>query len=149
VTLINDVLAVKPDDLVVTTHVCGGNYRTAWLSTGDYEPVAEQLLAGTCYDGYFLEYDSERAGGFEPLRHVPRGRKQVVLGLLTSKDGALENPGVVRARIDEAARYVGLEQLALSTQCGFASTQDGHALTEEQQWAKVREVVEIAGEVWR
>jgi len=151
--LINDALAGRPKDLVVTTHVCGGNFRSAWISTGDYEPVAEQLLAGTDYDGYFLEYDSERAGGFEPLRHVPAasgGRpKQVVLGLLTSKDGALENPEVVKARIDEAARHVPLDQLALSTQCGFASTQDGHALTEAQQWAKVREVVRVAADVWR
>jgi 5-methyltetrahydropteroyltriglutamate--homocysteine methyltransferase len=146
--LINAALAGKPKDLAVTTHVCGGNFRSAWISTGDYEPIAEQLLAGTDYDGYFLEYDSERAGGFEPLRHVPRGHKQIVLGLLTSKDGALENPGVVTARIDEAARHVPLEQLALSTQCGFASTQDGHALTEAQQWAKVREVVSIAADVW-
>ncbi|GAA4178875.1 5-methyltetrahydropteroyltriglutamate--homocysteine S-methyltransferase [Gryllotalpicola koreensis] len=146
--LINDALSGKPEDLTVTTHVCGGNFRSAWISTGDYEPVAEQLLAGTDYDGYFLEYDSERAGGFGPLRHVPAGNKQIVLGLLTSKDGALENPGVVTARIDEAARHVGLDQLALSTQCGFASTQDGHALTEAQQWAKVREVVQIAADVW-
>ncbi|GAA4157483.1 hypothetical protein GCM10022286_09170 [Gryllotalpicola daejeonensis] len=153
VSLINASLAGKPKDLTVTTHVCGGNFRSAWISTGDYEPVAEQLLAGTDYDGYFLEYDTERAGGFEPLRHVPAPAngtaKQIVLGLLTSKDGALENPDVVTARIDEAARYVGLDQLALSTQCGFASTQDGHALTEAQQWAKVREVVAIAAEVWQ
>jgi 5-methyltetrahydropteroyltriglutamate--homocysteine methyltransferase len=148
VKLINDALAGKPKDLAVTTHVCGGNFRSAWISTGDYEPIAEQLLAGTHYDGYFLEYDSERAGGFEPLRHVPEGGKQIVLGLLTSKDGALENPDVVKARIDEASRYVPLGQLALSTQCGFASTQDGHALTEGQQWAKVREVVSIAADVW-
>jgi 5-methyltetrahydropteroyltriglutamate--homocysteine methyltransferase len=146
--LINDALAGKPKDMTVTTHVCGGNFRSAWISTGDYEPIAAQLLAGTDYDGYFLEYDSERAGGFEPLRHVPSGGKQVVLGLLTSKDGALENPDVVKARIDEAARYVPLGQLALSTQCGFASTQEGHALTEAQQWAKVREVVAIAADVW-
>jgi len=151
--LVNRALAGKPKDMVVTTHVCGGNFRSAWISTGDYEPVAAQLLGGTDYDGYFLEYDSERAGGFEPLRHVPAPStgtaKRVVLGLLTSKDGALENPDVVKARIEEAARYVGLEQLALSTQCGFASTQDGHALTEAQQWAKVREVVQIAADVWR
>jgi 5-methyltetrahydropteroyltriglutamate--homocysteine methyltransferase len=147
--LINASLAGKPKDMVVTTHVCGGNFRSAWLSTGDYEPVAEQLLAGTAFDGYFLEYDSERAGGFEPLRHLPHGDKKVVLGLLTSKDGALENSGVVKARIEEAARFTPIDQLALSTQCGFASTQDGHALTEEQQWAKVRAVVEIAADVWR
>ena len=146
--LLTDVLAGRPADLRVTTHVCGGNFRSAWISTGDYEPVAAELFAGTDFDGYFLEYDSERAGGFGPLRHVPAGGKQVVLGLLTSKDGALENPDVVKARIDEAARFVPLGHLALSTQCGFASTEEGHALTEAQQWAKVREVAAIAADVW-
>ncbi|HEY0248501.1 MAG TPA: 5-methyltetrahydropteroyltriglutamate--homocysteine S-methyltransferase [Gryllotalpicola sp.] len=147
--LINDSLAGKPDDLVVTTHVCRGNFRSTWIASGGYEPVAEPLLAGTDYDGYFLEYDTERAGDFEPLRHLPRGDKTVVLGLLTSKDGALEDPGLVKARIDEAARFAPLDQLALSTQCGFASTEDGNVLTEQQQWAKVREVVAIAADVWR
>lgn len=147
--LINSALADKPDDMVITTHVCRGNFRSTWISSGGYEPVAEPLLAGTHYDGYFLEYDTERAGSFEPLRHLPQGDKTVVLGLLTSKDGALEDVDAVKKRIDEASAYAPLEQLALSTQCGFASTEEGNVLTEEQQWAKVREVVAIAGEVWR
>ena len=147
--LINDSLAGKPDDMVVTTHVCRGNFRSTWIASGGYEPVAEQLLGNTDFDGYFLEYDSERAGGFEPLRFLPRGDKTVVLGLITSKSGELEDADAVRGRIDEASEFVPLEQLALSPQCGFASTEEGNVLTEEQQWAKVREVVQIARDVWR
>jgi 5-methyltetrahydropteroyltriglutamate--homocysteine methyltransferase len=147
--LINAALAGKPDDMVVTTHVCRGNFRSTWIASGGYEPVAEQLLGNTDFDGYFLEYDSERAGGFEPLRFLPRGDKTVVLGLITSKSGELEDADAVRGRIDEASEFVPLEQLALSPQCGFASTEEGNVLTEEQQWAKVREVVQIASDVWR
>jgi 5-methyltetrahydropteroyltriglutamate--homocysteine methyltransferase len=146
--LINASLAGRPDDMVVTTHVCRGNFRSTWIASGGYEPVAEALLAGTDYDGYFLEYDTERAGGFEPLRHLPQGDKTVVLGLLTSKDGTLEDADEVKRRVDDATAFVPLEQLALSTQCGFASTEEGNVLTEEQQWAKVRAVVEIAEDVW-
>lgn len=146
--LINASLADKPDDLVVTTHVCRGNFRSSWISSGGYEPVAEHLLGGTDYDGYFLEYDTDRAGDFAPLRHLPQGDKTVVLGLLTSKDGAPEDPKTVRDRIEEATTFAPLEQLALSTQCGFASTEDGNELTEAQQWAKVRAVVDIAQDVW-
>lgn len=146
--LINNSLADRPADMVITTHVCRGNFRSTWIASGGYEPVAEPLLAGTDYDGYFLEYDTERAGGFEPLRQLPAGDKTVVLGLLTSKDGTLEDPDAVKRRIDDATAYAALDQLALSTQCGFASTEEGNVLTEEQQWAKVREVVEIAADVW-
>lgn len=146
--LLNASLRDKPADLTVTTHVCRGNFRSTWISSGGYEPVAEELLAGTDYDGYFLEYDTERAGGFEPLRHLPAGDKTVVLGLITSKSGDLENPDDVTRRIDEAARFAPFEQLALSPQCGFASTEEGNVLTEAAQWAKVRSVVEIAAEVW-
>jgi len=146
--LINAAMADRPDDLVMTTHVCRGNFRSTWIASGGYEPVAEALLAGTGYDGYFLEYDTERAGGFEPLRYLPAGDKRVVLGLLTSKDGALEDPDAVKRRIEQATAHAPLEQLALSTQCGFASTEEGNILTEEQQWAKVRAVVEIAADVW-
>ena len=146
--LINASLAGKPSDLVVTTHVCRGNFRSTWISSGGYEPVAEQLLANTDYDGYFLEYDSERAGGFEPLRFLPEGAKTVVLGLITSKSGDLEDVDAIKRRIDEASAFAPLEQLALSPQCGFASTEEGNLLTEEQQWAKVREVVAIAEDVW-
>lgn len=146
--LVRDSLRDKPDDMVITTHVCRGNFRSTWIASGGYEPVAEQLLGETGYDGFFLEYDSDRAGGFEPLRFLPKGEQTVVLGLITSKSGELEDPAAVRARIDEATRYVPLEQLALSPQCGFASTEEGNVLTQEQQWAKVRSVVDIAREVW-
>ncbi|AWH93519.1 5-methyltetrahydropteroyltriglutamate--homocysteine S-methyltransferase [Dietzia lutea] len=146
--LLDDALRDKPDDLTVTTHVCRGNFRSTWIASGGYEPVAEQLLGNTAYDGYFLEYDTDRAGGFEPLRFLPEGEKTVVLGLITSKSGDLENPADVRRRIDEASRFAPLEQLALSPQCGFASTEEGNVLTEEQQWSKVRSVVDIAREVW-
>ncbi|MDQ0643256.1 5-methyltetrahydropteroyltriglutamate--homocysteine S-methyltransferase [Microbacterium murale] len=146
--MLNRVLEGKPDDLVVATHVCRGNFRSTWISSGGYEPVAEQLLAGTSYDAYFLEYDNERAGGFEPLRFLPQGRKSVVLGLITSKSGQLEDPQLIKNRIDQAAGFVPLDQLRLSPQCGFASTEEGNVLTEDEQWAKVREVVEIAADVW-
>ena len=145
--LLTRVLTDKPESLVVTTHVCRGNFRSTWISSGGYEPVAQHLFA-VPYDGFFLEYDSERAGGFEPLRHVPRGEQTVVLGLITSKSGELEDPETIKARIAEAAQYVPLQQLALSTQCGFASTEEGNVLTEEEQWDKIAEVVRIAGEVW-
>ncbi|KAA9157986.1 5-methyltetrahydropteroyltriglutamate--homocysteine S-methyltransferase [Microbacterium lushaniae] len=147
-TLLNRILDGKPDDLTVTTHVCRGNFRSTWISSGGYEPVAEQLLGNTAYDGYFLEYDSDRAGGFEPLRFLPEGDKTVVLGLVTTKTGALEDAGDVRRRIDEAAQHAPLDQLALSPQCGFASTEEGNTLTEDEQWAKVRLVVDVAGTVW-
>jgi 5-methyltetrahydropteroyltriglutamate--homocysteine methyltransferase len=145
---INKALEARPADMTITTHVCRGNFRSTWISSGGYEPVAQNLLANCNYDGYFLEYDSERAGGFEPLRFLPKGDKIVVLGLISSKFPALENKDDIKRRIDEAAKYVPLEQLALSPQCGFASTEEGNVLTEEEQWAKLRHVVEIAREVW-
>ncbi|MDX2376692.1 5-methyltetrahydropteroyltriglutamate--homocysteine S-methyltransferase [Microbacterium sp. LRZ72] len=147
--ILNRVLAGKPDDLVVTTHVCRGNFRSTWISSGGYEPIAEQLLGRVAYDGFFLEYDSDRAGGFEPLRFLPRGEQTVVLGLITSKSGELEDVDAVKKRIDEASAFAPLEQLALSPQCGFASTEEGNVLTEEEQWAKIREVVAISEDVWR
>ena len=146
--LINDSLRDRPADMTITTHVCRGNFRSTWISSGGYEPVAEQLLAGCDYDGYFLEYDSERAGGFEPLRFLPAGEKVVVLGLVTTKSGMLESRDEIIRRIREAASFVPLDQLALSPQCGFASTEDGNDLTADEQWAKIREVVSIADEVW-
>jgi 5-methyltetrahydropteroyltriglutamate--homocysteine methyltransferase len=118
------------------------------VSEGGYEPVAEVLLRELDYDGYFLEYDTDRAGGFEPLRFLPKGEKVVVLGLLTSKTGKLESRENIRRRIDEAARFVDIAQLALSPQCGFASTEEGNILGEDEQWAKLRRVVEVAEEVW-
>src|SRR5208337_531721 len=115
-----------------------------WISSGGYEPVAESLLGKCNYDGYFLEYDSERAGGFEPLRFLPKGNKVVVLGLVTSKSGTLEKPDDVERRIAEANKFVALDQLALSPQCGFASTEEGNVLAAEEQWAKLKMIVDLA-----
>ena len=147
--LINQALEGKPADMVVTLHSCRGNFRSAWIAEGGYEPLAERLFNELNIDGYFLEYDSDRAGGFEPLRFFPKGKKQLVLGLVTSKTGALEKKDDIKRRIDEATKYVALDQLCLSPQCGFASTEEGNVLSEEEQWAKLRMVVEIAEEVWR
>ena len=146
--VINYALAERPADMTVTTHVCRGNFRSTWISSGGYEPVAETLLAGTNYDGYFLEYDSDRAGGFEPLRYLPRGNKVVVVGVITSKSGELEKKDHIKRRLEEASKFASLDQLALSPQCGFASTEEGNILTEEEQWAKLRLAVEVAQEVW-
>lgn len=146
--IINYAIAERPADMTITTHVCRGNFRSTWISSGGYEPVAETMLAGTNYDGYFLEYDSDRAGGFEPLRYLPKGNKVVVLGLVTSKTGAIEKKDDIKRRLEEAAKFVSLDQLALSPQCGFASTEEGNILSEEEQWAKLRLVVDIANEVW-
>jgi 5-methyltetrahydropteroyltriglutamate--homocysteine methyltransferase len=144
----NSALADKPADLAVTMHSCRGNFRSKWIAEGGYEPVAERMFSDIDIDGYFLEWESERAGSLEPLRFVPKGKKIVVLGLVSSKLGALENKDDIKRRIDEATKYVALDQLALSPQCGFASTEEGNVLTEEEQWAKLRLVVEIAREVW-
>ena len=146
--VINYAIAEKPADMTITTHVCRGNFRSTWISTGGYEPVAETLLGKLGYDGYFLEYDTERAGGFEPLRFLPKGNKRVVLGLITTKVGTLENKDVIKRRVEEAAKYVDINQLCLSPQCGFASTEEGNILAEDEQWAKLRMVVELAGQVW-
>jgi 5-methyltetrahydropteroyltriglutamate--homocysteine methyltransferase len=147
--LTNAALADKPADMGVTLHSCRGNFRSTFIASGGYEFVAEHLLGAVeGIDGYFLEYDSERAGGFEPLRHLPKGRTVVVLGLVTSKSGKLESRDAIRRRIDEATKYVALDQLALSAQCGFASTEEGNILAEEEQWAKLRMIVAIAKEVW-
>jgi len=145
---INKALEAKPADMVITTHVCRGNFRSTFISSGGYEPVAESLLVKCNYDGYFLEYDTDRAGGFEPLRFLPKGKKIVVLGLVTSKSGRLEPRADIKKRIGEATKYVALDQLALSPQCGFASTEEGNVLAEDEQWAKLRMIVELAEEVW-
>jgi len=145
---INAALGAKPADMTITTHVCRGNFRSTWISEGGYEPIAELLLGGVGYDGYFLEYDSARAGGLEPLRFLPRGKKRAVVGFVTSKSGALESKDTILRRIEEAAKFAPLEQLCLSPQCGFASTEEGNILSEEEQWAKLRMIVEIAREVW-
>jgi 5-methyltetrahydropteroyltriglutamate--homocysteine methyltransferase len=146
--MINHALTGRPHDMVVTTHVCRGNFRSTWISEGGYEPVAERMLAGTGYDGYFLEYDSDRAGGFEPLRFLPHGKKRVVLGLVTSKSGELEKRDDVLRRIEEATKFAPLEQFCLSPQCGFASTEEGNVLSEDEQWKKLAFVVAVAREVW-
>ena len=145
---INKALEAKPADMTITTHVCRGNFRSTFISSGGYEPVAESLLAKCNYDGYFLEYDTDRAGGFEPLRFLPKGNKIVVLGLVTSKSGRLEPREDIKKRIEEAAKLVPLEQLALSPQCGFASTEEGNVLAEDEQWAKLKMIVELSKEVW-
>jgi 5-methyltetrahydropteroyltriglutamate--homocysteine methyltransferase len=147
--VINQALEGKPADMVITTHVCRGNFRSTWIAEGGYEPVAETLLGKINYDGYFLEYDSARAGGFEPLRFLPKGDKMVVLGLVTTKSGKLENKDDIKRRIEEATKYAALDQLCLSPQCGFASTEEGNVLAEEEQWSKLRMIVELADEVWR
>lgn len=138
----------RPADMIIGVHLCRGNFMSNWVAAGGYEPIAEQLFGALDADVYFMEYDNDRAGGFEPLRYLPKGHKTVVLGLVTSKRGELENPDQLKRRIDEAARYVPLEQLALSPQCGFASTEEGNDITEQQQWAKLRLCVEVAREVW-
>jgi len=146
--VLNHTLAAKPADMVITTHICRGNFRSTWIAEGGYEPIAERLFNDVNYDGYFLEYDTERAGGFEPLRFLPKGNKMVVLGLITSKSGTLEKKDDVKRRIDEAAKFAPLEQFCLSPQCGFASTEEGNILAEEEQWAKLRMVVDLSKEVW-
>ncbi len=146
--MINHAIKGRPADLTVTTHVCRGNFRSTWISEGGYEPVAEILLGDTDYDGYFLEYDTDRAGGFEPLRFLPKGEKRVVLGLITSKTGDLEDRDAVKKRIEEATKFAPLEQFCLSPQCGFASTEEGNVLTEEAQWKKLELIVGLAKEVW-
>ena len=144
---INAALADRPPGLTVTTHMCRGNFRSSWAAEGGYDFVAEALFNELAVDGFFLEYDDARSGDFSPLRFVPKG-KRVVLGLVTTKRGALENKDDLKRRIDEAAQYVPLDQLCLSPQCGFASTQEGNDLTYEQQVAKLRLVVDTADEVW-
>ena len=134
--------------MAITMHSCRGNFRSTFIASGGYEFVAEQLLGHTNFDGYFLEYDSDRAGGFEPLRFFRKGKQQLVLGLVTSKTGKLENNDEIKRRIDEAAKYVALDQLCLSPQCGFASTEEGNILAEDEQWAKLQMIVEIAEDVW-
>ena len=146
--MINTAIAGRPDDMVVSMHLCRGNFRSTWVAQGGYEPVAEVLFNTIGVDAYFMEYDSERAGGFEPLRFVPRGHKIVVLGIMTSKTGELETKDALKRRLDEASKYLPLEQLALSPQCGFASTEEGNSLTEDEQWRKLERCVEVANDVW-
>jgi 5-methyltetrahydropteroyltriglutamate--homocysteine methyltransferase len=144
---VNAAIAGRPEGMAVTTHLCRGNFRSAWAAEGGYDFVAEALFSQLAVDGFFLEYDDERSGTFEPLRFVPPG-KMVVLGLVTTKHGELESKDALKRRIDEAAKYVPLDQLCLSPQCGFSSTVEGNVLTQDEQAAKLRLVVETAAEVW-
>jgi 5-methyltetrahydropteroyltriglutamate--homocysteine methyltransferase len=145
--MINAAISDIPADMTISMHLCRGNFRSTFVASGGYEPVAEILFNKINVHGYFMEYDSERAGGFEPLRFVPKG-KTVVLGLVTTKTGQLESRDELKRRIDAATKFVDIDQLALSPQCGFASTEDGNLLAEEEQWAKLRMIVELAREVW-
>ncbi len=147
IATLNAALAGRPQDMVVTTHLCRGNFRSAWRAQGSYDYVAEALFGELAVDGYFLEYDDERSGGFEPLRFVPKG-KHVVLGLVTTKRPGLEAKDELKRRVEQASRFLDIEQLCLSPQCGFSSTVDGNALTIDEQAAKLALVVETAGEIW-
>jgi 5-methyltetrahydropteroyltriglutamate--homocysteine methyltransferase len=145
---INEALADRPAGLSVTTHACRGNFRSAWAAEGSWDFVAEALLNELQVDGYFMEWDDERSGGFEPLRFLPKGEKQVVLGLVTTKRGELESKDELKRRIEEAAKFAPIEQLCLSPQCGFSSTVEGNELTHDEQWAKLSLIIEVAEEVW-
>jgi 5-methyltetrahydropteroyltriglutamate--homocysteine methyltransferase len=144
---INEALAGKPEDMTVTTHMCRGNYRSSWVAEGGYDFVAEALFGGLNVDGFFLEYDDARSGGFEPLRFVPKG-KLVVLGLVTTKRGELESKDTLKRRIEEASQFVPVEQICISPQCGFSSTVEGNIVTYDEEVAKLRLLVETAAEVW-
>jgi 5-methyltetrahydropteroyltriglutamate--homocysteine methyltransferase len=145
--LINTAISDVPDDVTISMHLCRGNFRSTFVASGGYEPVAEILFNKIRVKAYFLEYDSDRAGGFEPLRFVPKD-KIVVLGLVTSKSGRLENKDDIKRRIEAASTYLDINQLCLSPQCGFASTEEGNALAQDEQWAKLRMIVEVANDIW-
>ncbi|WP_243689972.1 5-methyltetrahydropteroyltriglutamate--homocysteine S-methyltransferase, partial [Cronobacter sakazakii] len=146
--VLNQALEGKPEDLTIGLHVCRGNFRSSWIAEGGYEPVAEVLFGTVNVDAFFLEYDNDRSGDFAPLRFIRPGKQQVVLGLITTKNGELENPELIKARLEEAAKYVDISQICLSPQCGFASTEEGNSITPAEQWEKVRLVTSVASEVW-
>lgn len=146
--LLNESIKNKPEDLLITMHICRGNFKSTYFGSGGYDAAAETIFGKLKVDGLFLEFDDERSGGFEPLKHVNRKDLFVVLGLITSKTPELEDKEFIKARIQEAAKYLPLEQLRLSPQCGFASTEEGNLLTDQEQWKKLKHVVEIAEEVW-
>ncbi|WP_336749717.1 cobalamin-independent methionine synthase II family protein [Pantoea vagans] len=145
---LNAIVADKPDDLVIGLHVCRGNFRSTWIAEGGYEPVAEILFGTVNVDVFFLEYDNARSGGFEPLRFIKPGKQRVVLGLVTTKSGDIEDREQIKERIKEASEFIDLNQLSISPQCGFASTEEGNSITDEQQWQKIRLVTEIAQDIW-
>lgn len=149
VRCVNEAIKHKPADMLITMHICRGNFRSTYITSGGYDAISDAIFADLHVDGLFLEYDDERSGDFEPLQHFKRESLTIVLGLITSKFPELEDPAEVRARIKAAGEYVGLENLALSPQCGFASTEEGNILTEEEQWDKLRHVVKIAESVWK
>lgn len=146
---LNEAIVKKPEDMTITMHICRGNFQSTYMSTGSYDGASATIFSGLNVDGLFLEYDDERSGGFEPLRFVNRPDLQVVLGLVTSKFGKLEDPDTIKRRIDEASQHLSLDQLCLSPQCGFASTQEGNLLSEEEQWGKLQSVLSIAADVWK
>ena len=146
--VVNGALEAKPEDLVITTHLCRGNYRSKWAFEGSYAKIAPTLFAKEKVNGFFLEYDDDRSGDFGPLEYIPNGGPQVVLGVFTSKHGNLEDKENIKARVAEATKYVPLEQLCISPQCGFASTHHGNILTEEEQWAKLKYIVDVSKEIW-
>jgi 5-methyltetrahydropteroyltriglutamate--homocysteine methyltransferase len=145
--LINTAMSDIPSDMTITMHLCRGNYKSTFMGTGGYDAVQEILFNKIKVHGYFMEYDDPRSGGFEPLRMLPKG-KLVVLGIVTTKSGKLESKDELKRRIEQAAKYAPLDQLCMSGQCGFASTEEGNLLTEDEQWAKLRRIVEVADEVW-
>ena len=146
--LINDCISERPADMAACVHLCRGNARSLWFAEGDYEPIADHLFNLTEVDGFFLEYDDDRSGGFAPLRYVPKGNKKIVLGLVTSKRGEMESRDELNARIDEASQYVALDQLCLSPQCGFSSNAIGNVISEQEQFDKLGMIVDLANEVW-
>jgi 5-methyltetrahydropteroyltriglutamate--homocysteine methyltransferase len=145
--MINHAISGRPADMIVSMHLCRGNFRSSWIASGGYDTVADVLFNQIDVNAYFMEYDTDRAGGFDPLRLVPRG-KTVVLGLISSKTAELESGDDIKRRIDDAAKHIDIAQLCLSPQCGFASTEEGNLLTEDQQWAKLARAVEVAHQVW-
>jgi methionine synthase II (cobalamin-independent) len=145
--LTNLAIEDHPKDLVITMHVCRGNYHSTWAGSGGYEPIAEVLFGSVQVDGFYLEYDTDRAGDFKPLRFIKK--QQVVLGLFSSKTGELENKSDIIERIEQATEYLNINQICLSPQCGFASTEEGNILTEEQQWNKLNLIKEIADSIWK
>jgi 5-methyltetrahydropteroyltriglutamate--homocysteine methyltransferase len=147
IATINKALANRPADLTITTHMCRGNNQSMWAAEGGYDFVADTLFNKLDVDGFFCEWDDERSGGFEPLRYLPKG-KRVVLGVVTSKRGELETKDFIKRRIEDAAKYADIDQLCLSAQCGFSSTSEGNDLSEQQQWDKLRFIVEVAEEIW-
>lgn len=148
IRIINDAVKDRPAGMTITTHLCRGNFRSSWVASGSYDHVADALFNTLDVDGYFLEFDDERSGGFEPLRLLPRGNKRVVLGLVTTKHGELEDPDTIKRRIEAAAKFAPMEQLCLSAQCGFSSTKEGNDITPDQQRAKLEMIVAIAMDMW-